>query len=100
VANLPTTRQQRVDDATGSTADRQDLATALNVLTPKQRAIVALRYLEDRAVTEVAEVLGISCGTVKRQSHDAMAVLRRHLSASHEDDCPHQAASLKRGGTP
>jgi RNA polymerase sigma-70 factor (sigma-E family) len=94
---LPGSKHQRVADASGSTADRLDLAAALNVLTPKQRAIVALRYLEDRAVSEVADILGISAGTVKRQSHDAMAILRRHLSTPHDCGGAPQATPLEEG---
>ena len=57
-------------------SDRVDLARLLAGLTVKQRAIVVLRYIEDRPVHEVAAVLGIAEGTVKRQTHDALATLR------------------------
>ena len=66
-------------DLAAAAADRVDLAAALSDLTTKQRAIVVLRYLEDRPVSQVAAVLGISEGTVKRQSHDALAHLRQVL---------------------
>lgn len=68
------------DDASGSVGDRLDLAAAVRMLTPKQRAIVVLRYVEDRSVAEVAQLLSIAEGTVKRQSHDAVARLRAELS--------------------
>lgn len=67
------------DDHAPGTTDRIDLATALSGLTVKQRAVVALRYLEDRPVNEVADILGIAAGTVKRQCSDALARLRQHL---------------------
>lgn len=69
-------------DPFASSVDRLDLAKALEELTPKQRAAVVLRYLEDRPVAEVADVLGVSPGAVKRQCHDAMARLRRVLTDS------------------
>lgn len=56
-----------------------DLTRALATLTVKQRAIVVLRYVEDRSVNEVADVMGIATGTVKRQCVDAVAKLRRVL---------------------
>ena len=71
--------QARADHATSS-ADRLDLAAALDGLTAKQKAIVVLRYLEDRPVAEVADILGIAQGTVKRQCHDALAHLRDALA--------------------
>ncbi len=73
-------------DGTDGSLLRLDLARALAGLTVKQRAIVVLRYVEDRSVTEVAEVMGISVGTVKRQSADAVAKLRRVLGDDFIDD--------------
>jgi RNA polymerase sigma-70 factor (sigma-E family) len=68
-------------DIAAGAAERLDLAQALACLTPKQRAIVVLRFVEDRAVADVAQILDIAPGTVKRQSHDAIGHLRRHLLA-------------------
>jgi len=68
-----------VADAVPGLVDRLDLAQALAGLTVKQRAVVVLRYLEDRPVAEVAEILGIAEGTVKRQCHDGVRHLRRLL---------------------
>lgn len=66
------------DHAEGIAA-RLDLAGALAGLTTKQRAVVTLRFVEDRSVAEVAEILGVGRGTVKRQTHDALALLRGDL---------------------
>lgn len=77
VGSLP---EGSLPDLTAVSADRLDLASALSGLTRKQRAVVVLRYLEDRPVAQVADVLGISEGTVKRQCHDAIAHLRLALA--------------------
>lgn len=81
------------DDYAASAADRLDLAEALAGLTVKQRAVVVLRFLEDRPVNDVAGILGIAPGTVKRQCHDALAHLRRRLHVA--DETP--AVSTEKG---
>jgi RNA polymerase sigma-70 factor (sigma-E family) len=55
------------------------LFAALRQLPPKQRAVIALRYLEDLTEVETARVLGCAVGTVKSQGSAAMAKLRTLL---------------------
>jgi RNA polymerase sigma-70 factor (sigma-E family) len=52
------------------------LLAALRVLTPRQRAVVVLRYFEDLTERQAAEVLGVSVGTVKSQTHLSLRRLR------------------------
>ncbi|MFC4115100.1 SigE family RNA polymerase sigma factor [Nonomuraea zeae] len=52
------------------------LRQALMRLTPKQRAVIVLRFYEDRTERDVADLLGCSIGTVKSQAHHALARLR------------------------
>jgi RNA polymerase sigma-70 factor (sigma-E family) len=70
----------RPDPPTVDVEGRMLLREALAVLPPRQRAAVALRYLADLSVDEVAEILGVSPGTVKSQTHDGLAALRRQLT--------------------
>ncbi len=58
---------------------RLDVLRALDTLTPRQRATVVLRFFEDRSERDTAEVLGVSVGTVKSQTHDALTRLRAAL---------------------
>ena len=66
-------------DRTTRAGERVDLLRALGELTPKQRAVVVLRYFEDRTEADTAEALGVSVGTVKSQTHAALAKLRTLL---------------------
>ena len=57
---------------------RADLAEAVTALGPAgglEREVWRLRYLEDRPVAEVAELLGVPAGTVKSRAHRARRVL-------------------------
>jgi RNA polymerase sigma-70 factor (sigma-E family) len=49
---------------------------ALAKLTPRQRAVVVLRYFEDQTEARTAELLGLSVGTVKSHAREALARLR------------------------
>ncbi len=66
-------------DATDPT-DREVLRQALMRLSPRQRAVVVLRYFDDLTEQQTAEVLGIGLGTVKSHGRDAMARLRELIS--------------------
>lgn len=64
-----------VDD--GFSLPDPDLIAAIRTLPPKQRAILVLFYLEDRPMSEVAELVGCSPSTGFVQLHAA----RRRLAA-------------------
>ncbi|MER6002306.1 SigE family RNA polymerase sigma factor [Nonomuraea sp. NPDC051941] len=59
-----------------ATVRRIALLHALARLTPKQRALIVLRFYEDRTEHETAQLLGVSVGTVKSQTHYALSKLR------------------------
>jgi RNA polymerase sigma-70 factor (ECF subfamily) len=48
-----------------------DLWNAVRTLPPRQRAVVALYYLEDMSVSEVADIVGCSQSTVSVHLHRA-----------------------------
>jgi DNA-directed RNA polymerase specialized sigma24 family protein len=49
---------------------------ALATLSPRQRAVLVLRYYLDLSEADTAATLGIAAGSVKRYSADALATLR------------------------
>jgi RNA polymerase sigma-70 factor (sigma-E family) len=64
------------DDPAGTVVLRSALRAALDKLGPRQRAVLVLRYLEDRTEQEVADILGCSVKTVSSQAARALARLR------------------------
>ena len=57
-----------------------ELIEAFGTLSVQQRAVTYLTYWDDRSVTQVAESLGVSEGTVRRQLARARSRLREALS--------------------
>jgi RNA polymerase sigma-70 factor (sigma-E family) len=55
---------------------RQAVRSALAGLPRRQRLVLVLRYHDDMSEQQVAEMLGVSVGTVKSQTAKALARLR------------------------
>ena len=67
-------------DPADQVSDRHAMLAALRSLSPQQRACVVLRYYEDLPVAEVAAVIGVGEGTVKRYLSEAMSRVAMRLS--------------------
>ena len=65
-----------VGDRTDAVVRRVIVGRALAQLAPRQRAVLVLRFYEDLSEAETAEMLGCAVGTVKSQTHHALARLR------------------------
>jgi RNA polymerase sigma-70 factor (sigma-E family) len=65
-----------VADPSGNTDLQDSLRRAIDRLPQRMRAAVVLRFYEDMTEAEVADVLGVSLGTVKSTVSRAVAKLR------------------------
>jgi len=72
-----------------SGVDRLDLMAAMAALSPRARAVVALRFLDDLSVAEVAQVLDLPEGTVKSQTARALDRLQSVLAAPQPHEGKH-----------
>jgi RNA polymerase sigma-70 factor (ECF subfamily) len=59
-----------------------DVAAVVGGLPPRQRLVLFLRFYADLDYRGIAEVAGISVGTVSATLHAALAALRRELEVS------------------
>lgn len=74
-------RARPVDDHHDADAgDAVAVRRALAELTDRQRQVVVLRYFLDLSADRAGEVLGMSAGAVRMQSHRALAALHARLA--------------------
>lgn len=76
--DVPAPHNGGLDDA----ALRLALLQALGELAPKDRAVVVLRYWEDRSVEETASAMNVSSAAVRTRCSRALAQLRAQLGGS------------------
>jgi len=78
---VPAVPERASVDGSDTVNGRLDLAAALATLPARQRAVIVLRFYEDLSVEETAALLRCAPGTVKSQTSDALARLRRLVPA-------------------
>lgn len=64
------------DDPPDPDTQRAELASAMASLPKEQRETLLMRYVDDMALQEIAQALGIPLGTVKSRIHNALRALR------------------------
>jgi RNA polymerase sigma-70 factor (sigma-E family) len=77
-------RDAAVGDHTDQRAERDEMWQLLATLPRRQRAALVLRYYEDLADAQVAEVLGCAVGTVRAHISRALATLREQLTEARQ----------------
>jgi RNA polymerase sigma-70 factor (sigma-E family) len=81
----PTSPDAGVADAADETAERDRVLRALAALPARQRAVMVLRFYDDKSEADVARILQIPLGTVKSSSARALARLEGLLAAQAEE---------------
>lgn len=74
-----TDEEQDVPEQAQANILHRQARAALEKLTPRQRDVIILKYLEQYENEEIARLLGLSVGAVKALQHRGLAALRRHL---------------------
>jgi RNA polymerase sigma-70 factor (sigma-E family) len=74
----------RTGDHADATTTRVVLHRALRELSPRQRAVIVLRYFDDHTEVETAALLGLAVGTVKTLAQRALARLRATSAELHD----------------
>jgi RNA polymerase sigma-70 factor (ECF subfamily) len=71
--------------STESSQIQNHISQALKKISPKERTIFVMRHYNDLKLGEIAEVLGITIGTVKSLLFRAIRKLRKELSSYGSD---------------
>jgi len=60
-------------------SELQAVWAAVDFLSPQQREVFLLRFVEELSLAEIAEVLGIRVGSVKAQLFRALGSVRKQV---------------------
>lgn len=85
VYNICDSEQSNIQGTYEQSEEHSLLRESIEKLPEKVRRIIRLHYFEDLTVTEIAEKVGISEGTVKWQLHDGRKRIRKELCAMNEE---------------
>ena len=75
------------EETSGDLLLDRELARLLEALTPHARAVMLLRYQEDRDVAEIAEILDMPVNTVKSHIKRSLTALRSQMVGAKLIDC-------------
>jgi RNA polymerase sigma-70 factor (ECF subfamily) len=58
-----------------------EMEKAIRTLSPAQKTVVILHYLNELSLEEISEILDVPTGTVKSRLHYGRQALRKHMNA-------------------
>ena len=76
IETIPADSQDAPDEVSARHILQSKIRAGLQVLTPEQRQVIVLRYLEEWDFEEIAPVLNKTVGAVKALQHRALEALR------------------------
>jgi RNA polymerase sigma-70 factor (ECF subfamily) len=76
-AGAPAELESGPDDLLIREEQEAEFMNLLNQLSPPQRSVLLLHFVEDFSLEEIAGITGVSIGTVKSRLHYAKKTLRR-----------------------
>jgi RNA polymerase sigma-70 factor (sigma-E family) len=94
--DLPGPEQASEPDHADRHAEQVAMLAEIAKLPRRQRAVLALRYYEDRSDAEIAEMLGCGASTVRAYASRALATLRIEIEAGRSES--ERAGSAVSGG--
>ncbi len=80
LSNLLPSEEKPLDVQAALGEEQERVRQALLKLTPEQRQVIVLRFLEEQSLREVAEAIQKPVGAVKALQHRAIAALRKVLA--------------------
>jgi len=83
ILRLDLQRQSTPEDAVIQSEKEKAVWKALNELDEKHRTVMVLRYFQDLPISEIAEILSTSEGTIHSRLHTARNRLRNALASLH-----------------
>lgn len=70
-------RDVEPDQLATQQSDDSELDRLLHGLSPNEREVVVLRFIDDLSLADIAETLGVPLGTAKSRLHKAITSLRK-----------------------
>lgn len=83
IFQLEAQKQASPEDAMITNEKEAAVWTSLNELDERYRIVIILRYFHELSIAEIAEILGISEGTIHSRLHNAREKLRNALNHLH-----------------
>ena len=83
--DLPADPQQEPHNLAAENLERRQIRTALGRLTPDQRQVITLKFLQDWDNDEIARALNKPVGAIKSLQHRALTTLKALLNPKEDE---------------